>query len=114
MILLGGTASVCGEDSKHPEDVRAQMEETFRNLGALIGAACKSCGTNGRQDAQSWLNRLTDVRIYYQHESDSQLIEQLVSEHITSAHTIEMFPAELCRQELLVEIEGIATTNLDS
>ena len=38
-LLIGGTASVCGEASVHAGDLVAQTAETFRNLDALIRAA---------------------------------------------------------------------------
>ena len=38
-LLIGGTASVCGEASVHADDLVAQTAETFRNLDALICAA---------------------------------------------------------------------------
>ena len=60
-LLIGGTASILGEDSVHIGKVHAQVEETLRNMGALIatarGAADESIDTS--------LSRLTDVRIRY-------------------------------------------------
>ena len=38
-LLIGGTASILGEDSVHIGKVHAQVEETLRNMGALIATA---------------------------------------------------------------------------
>ena len=39
LILVGGTASVRGEDSVHHDDVGAQVEETLDNIEAVLEAA---------------------------------------------------------------------------
>jgi len=39
LLLIGGTASIVGEDSQHCGDVAGQLTETLTNLEALIGAA---------------------------------------------------------------------------
>jgi hypothetical protein len=40
LLLIGGTASIVGEDSLHEGDAGAQLEETLKNLEALIDTAC--------------------------------------------------------------------------
>jgi enamine deaminase RidA (YjgF/YER057c/UK114 family) len=39
LLLIGGTASIVGEDSTHIGDVSAQLDETLHNLAALVSAA---------------------------------------------------------------------------
>src|SRR5258708_39506048 len=57
-LLVGGTASIVGEDSMHLDDVDAQLEETLKNLEALIDAAAE------RPEAGTALSRLLDLRVY--------------------------------------------------
>ena len=40
MLLVGGTASIVGEQSMHLGDLSGQIDETFRNLAAVVASAC--------------------------------------------------------------------------
>jgi len=108
IILIGGTASVLGEDSLHIDDAESQTSETIENLSSLICQACSgsSAGSNGHDHA--WLEHLTHLRVYYKNESDKGQIESLIAGRISNVGQIEIHQAELCRQDLLVEIEGTA------
>lgn len=97
-VLIGGTASVRGEDSMHVGDLPAQVDETFENIAALL------------EEAQCpGLDRLSSLRVYHVDpaERDSLYREVVVRvPHLSSA--VEMVHAPLCRRELHVEIEGVA------
>jgi chorismate lyase/3-hydroxybenzoate synthase len=101
-LLVGGTASIVGEDSMHAGDVGAQLEETLRNLDALIGAAME------RRDAASALERLRDLRVYVARCEDAPGIRDALAARCPRADRIELTIARVCRPELLIEIEGIA------
>ena len=51
-ILVGGTASVRGEDSVYLDDLSRQLNETFVNLAALVSAAKPEINGNGKKHAQ--------------------------------------------------------------
>lgn len=102
-LLIGGTASIVGEDSRHERDVVAQLEETMANLAALIRAA--------RQAPESddvALERLTDLRAYVVRPDDAEVVWPLLRARCSRAGRIELTTARLCRPELLIEIEGVA------
>jgi len=100
-LLVGGTASVIGEDSRHEDDVVAQTRETIENLAHLARAAGLPSGT-------MTLPRFTDLRVYYPRPSDLPILQQMVVESFPQAR-LDWVAAELCRPELLVEIEGVAS-----
>ena len=102
LLLVGGTASVVGEDSRHEGDVGAQLDETIRNLDALIRAAVIDPSVD---DA---LGRLVDVRVYVERATDASAIRAGVEARCPRASRIEVAVARVCRPELLVEIEGVA------
>ena len=102
-LLIGGTASIVGEDSLHVGNVSAQLEETFLNLASLVAAA-RASGEPSRNS----LARITDVRVYMTRGEDGPGIRAAVGECCPNAARIEMAVARLCRPELLVEIEGVA------
>lgn len=101
-LLVGGTASIVGEDSLHEDDVDAQVEETLRNLEALIGAALEPAGQGMA------LERLLDLRVYVARPEDAPAIRAVLDERCPRAERIELTTARVCRPELLVEIEGVA------
>lgn len=102
-LLIGGTASVRGEASVHVGSVERQLEEVFKNLASLLDDAIPS---RGKRDA-AW--RIDELRTYFVRAEDEDLIRAAVAERFPGQPPMEMVQAELCRPELLVEIEGIAS-----
>ena len=103
LLLVGGTASIVGETSRHEGDVDAQVAETLRNLEALVGAAT---GDDGGGIAP--LDRFRDLRVYVARDQDAARIRRMVVDRCARADRIELAIARVCRPELLVEIEGVA------
>jgi enamine deaminase RidA (YjgF/YER057c/UK114 family) len=101
-LLVGGTASIVGEDSVHDRDVDGQLEETLRNLEALIDAARGSSGGGAA------LEQLLDLRVYVARAEDAAAIRNTLAVRCPRAARIELAIARVCRPELLVEIEGVA------
>ncbi len=100
-LLIGGTASVCGETSRHRGNLVAQTTETFRNLDALIRAA----GGTG-------LDAMQSLRVYHTHAADRDAARNAVAPHtrqMAPAATLEWVHAPLCRADLDIEIEGVAS-----
>lgn len=108
-FIVGGTSSVCGEQSIHTGDVRAQTQETLRNIATLIVAACEN-GPYSEAVSANPLACLQTLRVYVLHEADVEAVLVLVAPELRSlAAPIEIVRADICRPELLVEIEGTAT-----
>lgn len=102
-LLAAGTASICGEQSVHVGDLSRQIAETLDNLRALLGAAAAPL------DLSDTLAAFTDIRVYYFRAEDRAEIESAAREAFGSETKIEMIRADLCRTDLLVEIEGVAS-----
>jgi enamine deaminase RidA (YjgF/YER057c/UK114 family) len=96
-VLVGGTASIRGEDTTHRGDLPAQARETFDNMAALVRAA----GADG-------LAAFESLRVYYVHEADRTVVERVTRAAFPQVAAIEYVKADLCRPDLLVEIEGVA------
>jgi chorismate lyase/3-hydroxybenzoate synthase len=101
MLLIGGTASILGEDSHHGGDIDAQTRETLANIAAVIDRA------RGGVD-RSALTRLRDLRVHVLRAADAARVCAIVNELVPALDDIEVVQADLCRPELLVEIEGRA------
>jgi enamine deaminase RidA (YjgF/YER057c/UK114 family) len=91
LVLVGGTASIVGEESVHPGDLARQTEETLTNLSALAPLA-----------------GYRDVRVYFPDPQRLDELRRLLEGAFPGAVRIEWVRADLCRSELLVEIEGVA------
>ncbi len=110
-LLVGGTASIVGEDSLHDRDARQQALETFENLAELVAAARRQ--VRGAADAldapRAAFDAFTELRVYIVRDTDAPLLREMVGERFGRTARIEFAQADLCRRELLVEIEGVAT-----
>ena len=109
-LLVGGTASILGEDSIHVRDVHRQALETFDNLSRLVASARPATRIeNASEDAtRDLLAAFRELRVYIVREEHADVLQGLVRERFSPAARIEFAQADLCRQELLVEIEGLA------
>ncbi len=101
-LLIGGTASIVGEDSLHDTNLDAQLEETLANLTALV----RTAGADSAGEAP--LDRLTDIRAYIRHDEHATVIEQRLRGVCPNAKRLDLVRADICRSELLLEIEAIA------
>ena len=102
LLLIGGTASITGEDSRHADDPEAQTEETLANLTALVIAA-------GSPRSMPPLHALRDVRVHVARSTDVPLVRETLVPRLHPETAVELVVASLCRKELLVEIEAVAS-----
>ena len=105
-LFISGTASIVGHQTVHVGDVRAQLDETLLNLRAVIAAA------NERSSANFTLER-SDPVVYVRHPADAPGIRRQLEQALGAGsrfmrHAV-FLQADICRSELLVEIEAHAT-----
>jgi chorismate lyase/3-hydroxybenzoate synthase len=99
VLLIGGTASIVGERSLHPGDLSAQTTETLNNIEALVGQAAAGA---------SPLDRLRDLRVYVRDDGTAPHVAAMIRARCGALTRLELVRAQICRKELLVEIEGVA------
>jgi len=106
-LFISGTASIVGHRSMHPGDPTAQTAETFVNLRALV----QSANTKLARSALA-LEHLV-YTVYVRHAADLALIRRQfvveVGEHSAAALNATFLRGDICRAELLVEIEATGT-----
>jgi chorismate lyase/3-hydroxybenzoate synthase len=98
-LLISGTASIVGHSSVHADDVVAQVDETVRNMTALRALAL-----------QQTPHRRTLLKVYVRHPADVETIASRLRAVLPpelAAHEVIYLAADICRRELLLEIEGI-------
>lgn len=106
-LFISGTASIVGHETVHVGDVQAQTRETLRNLTAVIDTA------HGQGSARFALADLHGV-VYIRHVADAPVVRQLLAEAVGEEAPLVrdavFLEADICRQDLLVEIEAHAVS----
>lgn len=103
-LFLAGTASVVGHASQHIGSVQAQTHETIQNIQALLNYATDTI------DSGSFLNHhRASYKVYVRHHSDLEPIQHIIEDTLLSKTPPLFLQGELCREELLVEIEAVIT-----
>ena len=63
----------------------------------------------GHDAPRAAFDAFTELRVYIVRDTDAPLLREMVTERFGRTARIEFAQADLCRRELLVEIEGLAT-----
>jgi chorismate lyase/3-hydroxybenzoate synthase len=109
-LLLSGTASIVGHRSVGAGDVERQLEETLDNLEHLL--LPRSARPTGRDGGRCLLvqepSRVHALKVYIRRAEDLPLVRAGVEARFGSDLPVLYMQADICREELLVEIEGVA------
>jgi chorismate lyase/3-hydroxybenzoate synthase len=101
-LFVSGTASIVGHESVHPGDPARQTEETLTNIASVLDSA----GIPGMGGPLG--PRLDSLRVYARHPGDLDTIRSVVSSATGGDVPSAWLRADICRDDLLVEIEAIA------
>jgi enamine deaminase RidA (YjgF/YER057c/UK114 family) len=104
-LFISGTASITESETRHEEDAAAQTEETLNNIAALISE--ENLSKSGLPGLGSSLHGLAFARVYVKRQSDYAAVRAVCERRLGELPTIYAV-ADVCRPELLVEIEGVA------
>ena len=99
-LFVSGTASIVGYETIHQGDVGAQTRETMANIIALLDEANRVVGS-----ARYSLDALK-FKVYVRQPSDLRAIEEALSGWLRPSTPIVYLQADVCREDLLVEIEA--------
>lgn len=99
-LFVSGTASIVGYETVHHGCAAAQTRETIANLDALLEAANRTVSA-----ARYSLDRLK-FKVYVRHVHDLAAIEDALSASLRPTSPIVYLQADVCREDLLVEIEA--------
>ena len=101
VIYISGTAAIRGEESMVTGDVLWQTEITLENIQHLIGLE------EGKEKLPEHSGKLELLRVYLKNEKDAQIVKEDMDKLCPGVPVAYLY-ADVCREELLVEIEGIA------
>ncbi|HKT72414.1 MAG TPA: hypothetical protein VJQ47_05960 [Steroidobacteraceae bacterium] len=100
LLFISGTASIVGHETLHIGDVAAQTRETLRNIDALVEEANR--GGAGR----AFRPRDLAYKVYVRDATDLPAVQAELRSTFGESFGAAYFKADICRQELLVEIEA--------
>ncbi|QID16461.1 hypothetical protein G3580_01750 [Nitrogeniibacter mangrovi] len=100
-LLVSGTAAIVGHRSLHSGDVMAQADETLANLAAVVEAA------NAYPGARRHAMDALDYTVYVRHAADAPAVLARLRAAVGAGARVVCVQADVCRAELLVEIEAM-------
>lgn len=92
-VFISGTSSVLGHATVHRGDAGAQLEETLLNIETVLAQTGRT------------LKNVISAKTYIRHASDYDLIASRLNGLLPSNLYLE---ADICRADLLLEIECVA------
>ena len=98
LLFISGTASIVGHQTLHVGDTLAQVEESVRNIEAVLSSA------NQRAGAPVWSLSGLKGRVYIRHAADYAVVSAYVLAR--GMTQFSFLQADICRDDLLVEIEA--------
>lgn len=99
-LFVSGTASIVGYETIHHGDVAAQTRETLANIAALLDEANRVVGA-----PRYSLDELK-LKVYVRRPQDLDAIERTLCSRVSPSTSIVYLQADVCREDLLVEIEA--------
>jgi chorismate lyase/3-hydroxybenzoate synthase len=99
-LLISGTASIVGSESRHHQDVVHQLEETLINIQTLAN----HCGWKKHPAAA---NAAPLFRVYLRAAADCVAIHARIRQEFGQDARIFFLYGDVCRRELLLEIESV-------
>lgn len=100
MLFISGTASIVGHQTLHHGDVAAQTRECLHNIAAIIAEANRQA-----PDAGFRLDRFA-YTVYVRHPEDMATVRREMTQFIGTPVAAVFLQADVCRAELLVEVEA--------
>jgi enamine deaminase RidA (YjgF/YER057c/UK114 family) len=106
ILFISGTASIVGHETIFPGDVAGQCGESMANIAAVVAEANRHCRTG------SYALSDLSYRIYVRQAADFRVIRETLAPLVGQAEIVYM-QADICRHDLLLEIEAMASHTLE-
>lgn len=96
-IFISGTSSIIGHETKAAGDMRQQLEITLENIRVLLAHVDENASP------------LAAIRVYLRYREDYAAAREFLEARLPQCN-INYLWAEVCRSDLLVEIEAASTS----
>jgi chorismate lyase/3-hydroxybenzoate synthase len=101
-LYISGTASIIGHESQHADNLLPQLTESLQNMSTLV----KSAETQHGVDIHT-LAELSQIKVYVRDGQDHGVIRSHIDEQLGVGVPAIYLGGDLCRKNLLVEVEGL-------
>jgi chorismate lyase/3-hydroxybenzoate synthase len=95
-LYISGTAAIVGHASHHADDSQAQLGETLANIDSLLD-----------HDARQPFGAHSMFKVYVRRGEDAAALQTRLREHFGDDTPLLLLCGDVCRAELLVEIDGV-------
>lgn len=102
-LYISGTGSVVGHASLH-QGLRAQLRESLANIDTLLHVAQRDASARIDRDHACW-------RVYLRQPQDCEAAQEELVSWLGAQAQVVFLHADICRRELLVEIEGVCAVH---
>lgn len=99
-LYISGTASIVGHETLWPGDVIGQLDETLNNMQAVLVEA-------GGAAAGCQVRDLSLLKAYVRDPAHVDVIRAALHDRLGQALPTLYLQGDICRQDLLLEIEGV-------
>ncbi len=98
-LYISGTAAVVGHESHHAGDIEAQLQETLKNLESLLQSA-QSRTALGKASGDI-------LKVYVRRVEDAAWLQPALRSRLGNDVPLLLLQGDICRAELLLEIDGV-------
>lgn len=103
-FFLSGTASIRGADTIWPGDIGRQITTTMENIRFLISDENPQMAQQGQALG---LANFDHFKVYFRHVEDYECIRKILTQDWQiAAEKLHFMNVDICRSDLLVELEG--------
>ncbi len=101
-LFVAGTASIVGHATQHQGDPAKQTLETLSNIDAILNRV-------RHEGPELWDDKCSQglLKVFVRNQEDLCQVREVLEGHEHGNESILYVLGEMCRKELLVEIEGI-------
>lgn len=100
-LFISGTASILGHATVHPGSVSLQTHETMNNILAVINqAVLEGFKFAGFESGMA-------LKVYVRHKEHLSIVQDIIREEWGELQELAVLQADLCREDLLMEIEAV-------
>jgi chorismate lyase / 3-hydroxybenzoate synthase len=103
-IFVSGTASVVGHETAHGGNLVKQCQQALENIELVISPG--NLAAHG-VSASHGLRDMRNIKVYVRKFEDIPTVRGICREAFSADANIAYFTVDICRADLLVEIEGI-------